>query len=216
MGMRYGVMVLLLLLPGWTSAFNFADYEADEAQQEAEQRASSRGKVARLTSVPCKAKLKGKKVAIMIGEQHSGRLSSKTGKYGLMFQEINKRLRQLGLNTYTQEEIQAQIAHAEIEAVLNNDPDAAIAASQKMGASFIIRGIISSRSQVNPVLHINEVFVNIGLTLLQANGRTISDVTAQGDSYAGGDILGAALDIVREQADGAVAQLYHDYCTSGH
>lgn len=206
-GMLYG-------LPQTVSAFNFADYEHEEAQQEADQRAAKRDKIARLTAVPCRAQLKGKKVALLIGEEHNGRISSKASKYGLMFQELNKRLRQLGLNTYTQEEIKAQIAQAELEAVLSNDPDAALAASQKMGASFIIRGIVSSRSQVNPILKINEVFVNIGLTLLQANGRTVSDVTAQGDSYAGGDIVGAALAIVREQADGAVAQLYHDYCTT--
>ena len=42
---------------------------------------------------------------------------------------INQRLKKFGFNTYTQEEITAQIAQAEIEAHFRNDPDAAINAS---------------------------------------------------------------------------------------
>jgi hypothetical protein len=54
--------------------------------------------------------------------------------YGPHFNAINKRLRALGLNTYTQEEIRAQIAQAETDAYFRNDPDAALNASKKLGA----------------------------------------------------------------------------------
>ena len=70
--------------------------------------------------------------------------------YGPHFQAINSRLRGLGLRTYTPEEIRQQIAQAEIDAYFRNDPDAALAAAKKLGASFVLRGLISSHAQPQP------------------------------------------------------------------
>ena len=117
------------------------------------------------------------------------------------------------MNTYTQEEITQQIAQAEIEAAMQNDPDAAITAASRLGASFILRGLISSRSQRNPIINVHEVFVDMGFTLVTAEGRSVSDASASGDSYSGRDTLTAALRLVRQDADRVVAELYHDYCT---
>src|SRR6266480_3682193 len=71
---------------------------------------------------------------------------------GPHFQAINTRLRALGLKTYTPEEIRRQIAQAEIDAYFRNDPDAALAASKRLGASFILRGLISSQATRNPMM----------------------------------------------------------------
>ena len=124
----------------------------------------------------------------------------------------NHRLRALGLKTYTQEEIRAQIAQAELEAHFRNDPDAAINASKKLGASFILRGLITTQTGINPVLKINEVAVHMGFTLVSAGGKTLSSVAARDESYSGTDTLGMALTLVNEQADEVVAKLYNDYC----
>lgn len=92
------------------------------------------------------------------------------------------------------------IAQAEIDAYMRNDPDAALNASKKMGADFILRGVISSRSAINPVLRIPEVYVSMSFTLTAADGRPVSDVSASAESYSGTDTLGMALTLVNEQA----------------
>jgi hypothetical protein len=193
-------------------------------------------------SIPCKNSLKKKKIAVVIGERHSGSGAAaritivgsgtrKTGKRqtvtasredgdggqanaGMLFNEINQRLRKVGLKTYSQKEIAAQIAQAEMEAFLNNDMDAAASAAARLKANFVLRGVIDSRSKINPLLGVNEVFLSMSFTLVDAAGRTISNVTAEADAYSGQDTLAVALELVREQADMVVARLYHDYCSS--
>ncbi len=217
---RYWLSVALaaaMLPSGAAQAFSFSDYEEEEAAQEARESRRKADQVRELLSVSCKSRLKGRKVAVIIAERHSnGHLATRQSNYGRLFQEINTRLRAVGLRTYSQEEIIRQIAQAEIEAAFNNDPDAAISASRRLGANFILRGMVSSHSQVNPVVGVNEVFVNMGFTLVTAGGRAISDASAAADSWAGGDTLSVALHLVRQEADAVVARLYHDYCTHGH
>ena len=149
---------------------------------------------------------------VVIGERSSRGINAQQSSYSPHFNSINQRLRNLGLKTYTQQEITAQIAQAEIDAYFRNDPDAALNASKKMGADFILRGTISSRTAINPVLRIPEVYVNMGFTLSAADGRSISDVSASAESYSGTDTLGMALTLVNEQASAVVARLYSDYC----
>jgi len=189
-------------------AFNFADDE--KQQQQADE--ASRQHVSQQLATPCKEALKNRKIMVVIGERGSRGVSAQQSHYSPHFNAINQRLRNLGLKTYTQQEITAQVAQAEIDAYFRNDPDAALNASRKTGADFILRGVISSRSALNPVLRIPEVYVNMGFTLSAADGRTISDVGAHAESYSGTDTLGMALTLVNEQAAGVVARLYSDYC----
>ena len=65
--------------------------------------------------------------------------------YGPHFQVINGRLREPRLQTFTPEEIRKQIAQAEIDAYFKNDPDAALSASRRLGAAFVLRGLITRR-----------------------------------------------------------------------
>jgi hypothetical protein len=198
----------LALACGNAQAFKFSEEEA-KAKQDDQARAQ---RIGQLVSTPCKQQLKNKKIMVVIAERTSNGYNTTQSRYGPHFQAINHRLRALGLKTYTQEEIRAQIAQAEIEAHFRNDPDAAINASKKLGASFILRGLITTQTGINPVLKINEVAVHMGFTLVSSGGKTLSNVTAKDESYSGTDTLGMALTLVNEQADEVVAQLYNDYC----
>jgi hypothetical protein len=152
---------------------------------------------------------------VVIGERQSnGFIEAHQQNYGAHYQAINKRLQALGLRTYTPEEIRRQIAQAEIDAYFRNDPDAALAASRRLGASFVLRGLISSQAMRNPMMAVNQVSVNMGFTLTRSNGGVISDTEATSSSYAGADVERMALTLVNEKADEVVARLYADYCRS--
>jgi hypothetical protein len=182
--------------------------DSDRAEQEARQ-----GRIAEQLSTPCRAALKDKKIMVVIGElQSNGYIAAQQQNYGPHFQTINARLRALGLRTYTPEEIRRQIAQAEIDAYFRNDPDAALAASKRLGAAFVLRGLITSQAVLNPMMNVNQVSVNMKFTLSGANGRPVSDVEANSGSYAGADVTRMALTLVNEKADEVVASLYADYC----
>jgi len=150
---------------------------------------------------------------VVIGElQSNGFVSAEQQNYGPHFQAVNQRLRALGLATWTPEEIRKQVAQAEIDAYFRNNPDAALAASKRLGANFVLRGLISSQATPNPVMAVNQVTVTMGFTLTAANGKVISNAEARGASYAGADVGGMALTLVNEEADEVVARLYADYC----
>lgn len=184
--------------------------EADRAENEARQ-----SLIAEQLSTPCRADLKGKKIMVVIGEVRSnGVIYAQQQNYGPHFQAINTRLRSLGLHTYTPEEIRRQIAQAEIDAYFRNDPDAALAASKRLGASFVLRGLISSQAGRNPLMAVNQVSVNMDFNLAGSNGRQISTAQAHSSSYAGADVSRMALTLVNENADDVVAKLYADYCTN--
>ncbi len=216
MPVKNAVMRLLAVFLGLTfsagqaGAFKFSE-EEEKAKGEDQARAQ---RIGQLVSAPCKQQLKNKKIMLVIAERTANGYNTTQSRYGPHFQAINHRLRALGLKTYTQEEIRAQIAQAELEAHFRNDPDAAINASKKLGASFILRGLITTQTGINPVLKINEVAVHMGFTLVSAGGKTISSVAAKDESYSGTDTLGMALTLVNEQADEVVARLYNDYCRS--
>jgi hypothetical protein len=149
----------------------------------------------------------------VIGERRSnGVVYAQQQNYGPHFEAINARLRALGLRTYTPEEIRRQIAQAEIDAYFKNDPDAALSASKRLGASFVLRGLISSQAVRNPIMAVNQVSVNMKFTLYGSNGRLISDTEASESSYAGADVESMALTLVKEKADEVVPALYADYC----
>ena len=150
---------------------------------------------------------------VVIGEQNAeGRIFAGQQAYGPHASAINNRLRALGLRTYSQEEIRRQIAQAEIDAQFRNDPDAALSASKRLGASFVLRGLITSQTNRNPMMRVNQVSVNMDFALTGSNGRLISTAEASSASYAGADVGKMALTLVNEQADEVVAKLYADYC----
>jgi hypothetical protein len=197
---------------GHAQGFKFSQEDnAAKAKDEARQQA-----IAERLSTPCVEQLKDKKIMLIIGEQQSGGgILANQDNYGPHFQVINQRLRGLGLKTYTPEEIKKQVAQAEIDAYFKGNPDAALSASRRLGASFVLRGLIAADASVNRIIRVNEVTVNLGFSLADNNGRLISDATAQGGSFSGSDIRSAAARLINEQADEVVAKLYSDYCSKG-
>ncbi|HTS23273.1 MAG TPA: hypothetical protein VMN79_15855 [Casimicrobiaceae bacterium] len=189
--------------------FKFGQEDDEErAEQEARQ-----ARIAEQLSTPCRASLKDKKIMVVIGvRQSNGYIAAQQQNYGPHFQAINSRLRALGLRTYTPEEIRRQIAQAEIDAYFRNDPDAMLNASRRLGASFVLRGLISSRATGNLVMAVNQVTVNMNFTLYTSDGRLVSDREASSASYAGADVEHMALTLVKENADEVVPALYADYC----
>jgi hypothetical protein len=214
--LRNGVALVALLGVFATAAgaqgFKFSQPDegarADRAAEEARKQ-----RIADDLATPCRADIKGKKIMVIIGQVDSGgTISAQQQNYGAHYQAINTRLRALGLRTFTPEEIKAQVAQAEIDAYFRNDPDAALAASRRLGASFVLRGLISSQAAVNAIIPVNQVSVSMGFTLTGGNGKTLSNVDANSSSYAGADVQRMALTLVNEQADEVVARLYSDYC----
>jgi hypothetical protein len=198
---------MLLAITGTSAhAFKFSDDEGDRATVP---------KPPGSTGIPaaCKERLKKERVLVLVAERGNNGINADQGRYGLHFQGIDRRLQKQGMRTFSQEEIKKQVAQAEIDAHFRNDPDAALAASKTLGASLTLRGLISSRRAINPVLHINEVYVTMGFSLVGANGHVISEATASADSYSGGDTVGMALTLLNEQADALVARLLRGYCS---
>jgi len=212
-------LLLLLLVfsagPLWAAGFSFSDYEQQEVAHEQEQASAERRAVDQLLSVSCGSRLKNQRIAVLIGEQQRGMGQARRTNDGPLFDEINRRLRDLGLRTCTQKEIDAQVADAERTAFLNNDMDAAISAAGRLQARFLLRGLIAVTAQRNPILDIEEVFLTLNLTLLDSSGKVISTVSARADSFVADDPLRTALQLTREKSDLMLAELYRDYCEQG-
>ncbi|MDP2793212.1 MAG: hypothetical protein Q8O25_03875 [Sulfurisoma sp.] len=203
---RIEALLLLLLVATSAQAFRFSEEDA-KARAEADA-----GKVAAIEISPaCRKRLGGERVLLLIAERGNSGINAEQSRYSLHFNGIEKRLRGHGMRTYSQAEIKKQIAQAEIDAHFRNDPDAALAAAKKLGATLILRGMIGSQHGINPVLKINEVAVNMGFAL-QAGGKSLADVNARADSYSGTDTVGMALKLIDEQADDVVNRLVSGYC----
>ena len=208
------VAALIMLAAGPASAqgFKFEQPGAADAAAQAEE-AAKQDRILQELSTPCRAELNGKKIMLIIGERQSnGIVSAQQQNYGPHFQAINTRLRGLGLLTFTPEEIRQHIAQAEIDAYFKNDPDKALSAARRLGATFILRGLISKEAAPSIIAGVNTVTVSFNFTLTGSNGRIISDVNASSSSYSGTDISRMALTLVNEQIDEVVAKLYGDYC----
>jgi hypothetical protein len=214
------VLLFLLLLgqavPCPAAGFSFSEYQQNQDRTEQEQARQTEADTRRLLAAQCSSRLKNKSIALMIGERHSGMTShAERTNQGPLFDEINRRLRALGLKTLTREQIDERIADAERTAFLNNDMDAAVAAAERLKAEFLLQGLIAVKSQRNPVLDIEEVFLTLTLSLVDRRGRQLSSVSATADSYVAGDPLQTALQLARDKADPMLAQLYNDYCRLG-
>lgn len=196
----------LMVMVTSAQAFRFSEEEA-KAKAEA-----GAGKAVAIEISPeCRKRLAREKVLLLIAERGNNGVNADQNRYSLHFNGIEKRLRSYGMRTFSQGEIKQQIAQAEIDAHFRNDPDAALAAAKKLGATLSLRGMIASQRDVNPVLKINEVSVNMGFNLA-AGQKTLADASARADSYSGSDTTGMALKLIEEQADTIVNRLMAGYC----
>lgn len=217
-------------VPGWS--FSFSEQEQQDAAEESPQQAW-----VSLNQLNCPKSLRSAKIATMIGEVHrsggGGRGSfygsflpanapdwdsySTTNRsvYGNLVDELNSGFQQLGLKTYTSAEINEHIARAEQEAVLNNNPDAAIAAADRLSASFVLKGVISTRSQLNRVINVDEVFVTINLLLVDRQGRQIASAQINETTFSDADVHNTIQNLVKRQSNAITYQLFKDYCQGG-
>jgi hypothetical protein len=203
----------IALLPGLALSQGFKFSPDPGAERQAAEAAQRQQTVVENLSTPCKESIRNKKIAVIIGEQQSnGVVVAQQQNYGPHFQVINTRLQTLGLRTYTPEEIRKQIAQAEIDAYFKNNPDAALSASKRLGANFVLRGLITSQATYNTIVRVNQVSVGMGFTLAAADGRTVANAAASAASYAGPDVRAMAVTLLNEQADEVVSRLYSEYC----
>jgi hypothetical protein len=211
--MRAPLVIFLALLSATTAAYaqGFKFSNEDQADKAAE--AERQAKVRSLLATPCRDKIKNQKIMVLIGEDRNGVIFASQASYSPHVNAINERLQSLGLKTYTQEQIRKQVAQAEIDAYFKNDPDAAISASKRLAAQYILRGLIATQAGRNAIVNVNQVSVSMNFTLTGANGKMISQTGARNESYAGHDTTGMALTLINERADEVVAQLYNDYCS---
>jgi hypothetical protein len=206
----------LTLLLAWmccaslVHAQGFKFSNEDQADQAAE--AARQERTQALLATPCRDKIRNQKIMVLIGEERNGSIFAGQASYSPHVNAINQRLQALGLRTYSPEEIRRQVAQAEIDAYFRNNPDAALSASKRLAAQYILRGLISTQTSRNPYVNVNQVNIRMDFTLTAANGRTISQVDAKNESYAGRDPSGMALTLINERADEVVGQLYSDYC----
>ena len=212
--LRAGLLCgLALCIPAATShAFSFTEDAEQDAQAE-EQRKAAAGTALAFPGA-CLDDLRRMKIMIVMGERSGEGVSADQARFSPHFNSINKRLLKQGIRTYTQQEIRAQIAQAEVDAYFRNDPDAALAASRKVGAQLVMRGTMAARSTINPVARIPEVQVSIAFALLTPGGKLLSDASASAESYSGSDTLGMAGILIEEQADALVNNLLSGYCAA--
>ncbi|EKD38614.1 MAG: hypothetical protein ACD_75C00673G0002 [uncultured bacterium] len=225
----------VILFPAHSSfSFSFSEYEQQESS--AENRNS--GRSVSLAKLRCPQSLKKSRIASMIGEIHrdartgrdglygsfispdspdwDSRFGTKKSVYGGLVDDLNHGFQELGLRTYTSAEINAQVARAEQEAFLNNNPDAAISAADRLSADFMLKGIISTRTQINRVVQVEEVFVTINLSLFDRSGRQISSAQANETTFSDADVLTTIQKLVQKQSREIIYQLFRDYCQGGN
>lgn len=191
--------------------FKFSDPDPSEkADKDAQDKRNAQ--VQEMLAAPCLNRIKNQKIMVVIAESKDGFISANQAVYNTHVSTINDRLQGLGLRTFTPAQIRAQVAQAEINAFFKNDPDAAISASRRMAAQYILRGVITSSTHRNAIINVNQVSIGMKFTLTGSNGRMISQSSASNESYAGHDVAGMALTLVEESAEEVVAKLYSDHC----
>ena len=164
---------------------------------------------------PAASVIKGQTIALIIAEKQPGLQNVNASNQGVLFEALNARLRAIGLNTiHPAVHHCARVARAEAEAILNNDPDAAMAASKKLGDRLLpAKGIISARSGANKMVRANDVSRGHHAHPHRRVGPDSSpQARASGQSWAGSDVTGAALSVLDDEADELVARLYSDFC----
>lgn len=191
--------------------FRFSN-PAPDAQADAAAQAQKRATIDAQLSTPCRDRIKNRRIVVLVGEERNGAISAPQGRFGRHVEAINGRLHNLGLKTYSAEQIRKQVAQEEIDAHFKNDPDRALSASKRLAAQYVLKGVIATQAFRNTAVNVNQVNVALDFTLTDAAGRPVSTARATNASFAGADVSGMALTLIEERAEEVVAQLYSDYC----
>ncbi len=209
MRLRY-LLLVLGALPWVAGAQGFKFSNEDRSQEAA--KAERQQRIATQLSTPCREQIRNRKIMVLIGEEVNGVVQARQAAFSPHLDAINERLRQLGLRTYSPEEIRKQVAQAEIDAYFKNNPDAALSAARRLAANYTLKGLISARAMRNPMIPVNQVAVSMHFVLTGSDGRPVAQAEAKSQSYSGADVQGMALTLINEQAEEVVAKLYSEYC----
>ena len=201
------------------SSFSFSEYEAKENNTEVRS-------AYRLADLHCPESLTSSRIVAMIGEMHRGKryvyrghwrslFITEKSVYGRLIEKLNLGFERLGLTTLTSEEINEQIAQEEQEAFLNNDLEAAMSAAQRLQADYMLKGIISTHTQTNRMVKVDEVFVVVDLTLYAGDGTQLSNARVKEVTFSDADIAATVQDIVNKQASRITYELFAEYCKEG-
>ena len=208
------LVVLTTTAPASAQGFKFE--QPGDTGRDRPKTSAKQNRIAWELSTPCRADLKGKKIMLIIGEAaverlHQRRSSRTTGRTSRRSTAGCARLGPAHLHAGG--DPRGRSRRPRSTPTSRTIPDAALSAARRLGASFILRGLISSEAMPS-IDHPRSTrsTVNMGFTLTGSNGRIISDVDASSSSYAGADVAQMALTLVNEQADEVVAKLYGDYC----
>lgn len=215
---EFATQLTLLAFISGTGALHASEpfrFSARAQQEQTAERATESRRadsIRQLVSIPCRDRLKNRKILQLMAEHRAGRWITAQDRYGRLTSIIDTPMQALGIATYTQEQIRSAIAQAEVDAYFNNDPDGALAASKRLSADYILRGDITMTTGINEVVGVREVAVDVQLTLSSASGRQLSSVDAHSESYSSVDTLETAAALLKREADQLVARLYNDYC----
>lgn len=209
-GKQLGLWLLFALPLAAIAQGGFKFSNEDKAGEAA--KADRQQRIAAQLSTPCMDRIKNRKIMVLIGEDVNGVVQAKQAAFSPHFDAINARLQNLGLRTYTQEEIRKQVAQAEIDAYFKNNPDAALSAARRLAANYTLKGLISARAMRNPMMPVNQVAVSMQFVLTGSDGKRVAQADAQSQSYSGADVQRMALTLINEQAEEVVAKLYSEYC----
>ncbi|MFN2355823.1 MAG: hypothetical protein ABR512_15040 [Desulfopila sp.] len=216
LGMLVCVAVVTMVPVHLALSFSFSEYEAGEKSSETRP-------APQLSDLHCPESLTSSRIVSMIGEMHRGKryvyrghwrglFISEESVYGRLIEKLNHGFEQLGLTTYTNDEINEQIAREEQEAFLNNDLEAAMTAADRLQADYMLKGIISTHTQTNRMVKVDEVFVVIDLTLYAGDGTQLSTARVREVTFSDADIAATVQDIVNKQASRITYELFAQYC----
>jgi hypothetical protein len=206
------LIVAALPLAAFAQGFRFSTEEAKEREAAQAQKAERQQRIDAQLSTPCRDQIKNRRIMVLIGEEVNGVVQARQAGFSQHVNSVNRRLQNLGLRTYSPEQIRQQVAQAEIDAYFKNDPDAALSAAKRLAANYTLKGVISARAMRNPMIPVNQVAVSMHFVLTGANGRPVAEADAKSQSFSGADVQGMALTLINEQAEEVVAKLYSDYC----
>lgn len=224
------LFLITLSSPIFVSAFSFSESEEQEARE-------SRASTSSIADLNCPTSFRSKKIGTMIGEQHrderyrhrfygyftqsddpnwDNRFGSNRSVYGSLVDDLNMGFQQLGLKTFTADQINEQIASEEQQAFLNNDMEAAITAAERLQADFILKGVISTLTQKNTVVKVDELFVTIKLSLLDNSGHRLATATVKETVFSDADIPATIQQIIADQSETIIYQLFNRHCNGGN
>ena len=111
---RTALVAWSILATATAAAFSFSE----EARKDAEAEEARKGASSHAIVLPqaCLDDLRRKKIMILMGERSGDGVTAEQSRFSPHFNSINRRLLRHGIRTYSQQEIRAQIAQAEVDA----------------------------------------------------------------------------------------------------